>query len=104
MAKKKVNVTPLGDRVLIKPEDPNKERETESGIIIPDTASKEKPERGEVVAVGSGKTLESGAVKEPSVEVGDTVVFTKYSPDEVTVDDETYLVVKEDSLLAVIND
>lgn len=94
-----MNVRPLGDRILVKP---SKEDEaTKSGIILPDTA-KEKPEKGEVIAVGSGKLLENGTRVAVSVKVGEKVLFKKYSPDEIKVDGAELYVLREDDLLAVI--
>lgn len=98
----KVNITPLADRVVVKPA--SAEEKTASGIYIPDTASKEKPMQGEVVAVGPGRWDEDGEKQIPvAVKVGDTVLYSKYSPEEVEVDGETYLIISESSLLAVIN-
>lgn len=91
---------PLGDRVVVKPA--ATEEKTASGIYIPDTATQEKPEQGEVIAVGPGKLDETGKRVPLSVKVGDTVVFSKYSPDEIEIDGEKYLVVREENLLAVI--
>ncbi len=91
---------PLGDRVVVKPA--VMEEKTASGIYIPDTATQEKPEQGEVIAVGPGKLDEAGKRVSMSVKVGDTVVFSKYSPDEIEIDGEKYLVVREENLLAVI--
>jgi len=83
--------------------EPSKEEEkTKSGIVLPDTADKEKPEQGKVIAVGSGKTLENGQVLQPAVKVGDRVLFTKYGPNEVKVDGKEYLVAKEEDILAVL--
>lgn len=93
-------VVPLGDRVLVKPKEKEEEK-TDSGIIIPETASKESPQQGEVVAVGEGR-LEDGKRVPVSVEVGDTVVFSKFGYDEINYDDEEYYIIKEDSILAVI--
>jgi chaperonin GroES len=95
-----MKIEPLFDKVLIKPL--TKEEITASGIVLPDTADKEKPMQGEVVAVGPGKRLESGTVVPVSVKVGDTVLFTKYAPDEVEVDDEEYLVIEEDKILGIV--
>ena len=94
-------VMPLGDRILVKPATMGDEK-TASGIIIPDTAKKEKPERGEVIAVGEGKRNEKGDVLPMRVNVGDTVVFSKYGYDEITVDDEEFYILSESNLLAVI--
>jgi chaperonin GroES len=98
---KKGSIMPVGDRVLVKPESEADEK-TASGIIIPDTARKEKPERGEVVAVGEGKRNDKGDVFPMRVKVGDTVVFSKYGYDEVTIDDEEYYIVQESNILAII--
>jgi chaperonin GroES len=98
---KKMTVMPLGDRVLVRPEAEDAQK-TASGIYIPDTAHKEKPERGEVIAVGEGKRTENGQVIPLRVKVGDTVMFSKYGFDEVKIDDEEYYIVTESSILAVI--
>lgn len=95
-----MKIKPLRDRVVLQPV--SQEEETESGIVIPDTADKEKPEQAEVVAVGPGKMLDNGKRREVGVEKGDRVLFTKYGPTEVTVDDEEYLVAKEDDILAIL--
>jgi len=91
-----VNVTPLHDRVLIKRIE---EKESiKGGIIIPDTA-KEKPQEGEVIAVGAGK-IEKGERIPLDVKAGDRVLFGKYSGTEIKVDDEDYLILREDEILA----
>ncbi len=96
--KKKVNVQPLHDRVVVRPLE---ETETmRGGLYIPDTA-KEKPQQGEVVAVGPGR-FEKGERIPMELEVGQTVLYGKYSGTEVTVDDEPLLIVKESDVLAVI--
>lgn len=97
----KLNIHPLGDRVLVRPEDSADEK-SPSGIIIPDTARKEKPERGEVVAVGEGKRTDKGDIVPMRVKVGDTVMFSKYGYDEVKIDDEDYYIVTESNILAII--
>lgn len=94
-----MKVTPLGDRVLVKPVEA--EEKTKGGIVLPDTA-KEKPQQGEVVAVGQGKILENGEVKSLEVKVGDKVLYGKYAGTEVTIDGEEYLIVREDDILAKI--
>lgn len=99
--KKKISIQPLGDRILLKPEDEVDEK-SPGGIIIPDTASKEKPERGTVIAVGPGKIGDDGKVIHVSVKVGDMVMFSKYGYDEVKIDDEEYYIVAESNILAVI--
>ena len=75
---------------------------TKSGIVLPDTVDKEKPEKGEVIAIGPGKITEKGERAIMSVKVGDKVMFKKYSPDEVKVDGEEYLVISEADIIAVI--
>jgi chaperonin GroES len=94
-----MGIQPLGDRVLIKPMEA--EEKTKGGIVLPDTA-KEKPQRGEIVAVGKGKILENGEVKALDVKVGDKVLYGKYSGTEITYDEEEYLIVREDDILAII--
>jgi len=98
---KKLNIKPLLDRVLVKPFSDDKGT-TSSGIILPETVDKEKPEQGEVVAVGEGR-MDNGKLIKPSVKVGDKVVFSKYGYDEVKIDGEEYFILKEESILAVIN-
>ena len=93
------NLKPLYDRVVVKPVEA--EEKSAGGILIPDNA-KEKPTKGEVVAVGEGKALDNGSVRAPKVKVGDKVLFGKYSGTEVKLDGTEYLVVKEDDILAII--
>lgn len=95
------NIQPLGDRVIVRPI--SKEETTESGIIIPDTATKEKPEQGEVLAVGPGEMNDSGQRTPMEVQVGQTVMFTKYSPNEIEVEGEELLVIRQKDVLAIIN-
>jgi len=94
-------VKPLGDRILVKPVE--EEEEKIGGIIIPDTA-KEKPQEGEIVAVGPGKMLESGERQAMSVKVGDKILYGKYSSTEIKYGGEEYLIMREDDILAVIED
>ena len=94
-----MNVKPLADRVLIKA---ISETETKSGIVIPETVEKERPEKGEVIAVGPGKMLKTGERAAMSVKVGDQVMFKKYSPDEIKVDGKDLLILDESDILAVI--
>ena len=93
------NIKPLFDRVVIKRME--EEKLSAGGIVIPDTAT-EKPIKGEVVAVGTGKVLDNGQLRAPSVKVGDKVLFGKYSGTEVKLDGTEYLVVKEDDILAIL--
>ena len=99
--KTKINLQPLDDRVLVKPEE-IEDKKSPGGIIIPDTAQKEKPERGRVVAVGQGKRGDDNEIIPVSVKVGDTVMFSKYGYDEVKIDDEEYYIISESNILAVI--
>jgi chaperonin GroES len=94
-----MNIRPLHDRVILK----RMEEETTSsgGIVIPDSAA-EKPIRGEIIATGTGKRLESGEVIPLDVKVGDTVLFGKYSGTEVKVDDTELLVMREEDIMGVI--
>lgn len=93
-------IIPLGDRVLVHIIEA--ETKTKSGIIIPDTASKERPEQGVVVAVGAGRTTDKGKIITPKVKVGDTVIFSKYGPDEIKIDGEEYYILNESNILAII--
>ncbi len=95
-----MKLKPLSDHVIVKPI--TEDEVTKAGIVLPDTVDKERPEKGEVVAVGPGKLTDSGQRLPMSVKVGDIVMFKKYSPDEVKVDDEEYLVISEGDILAVI--
>ncbi|OHA85171.1 MAG: co-chaperone GroES [Candidatus Yonathbacteria bacterium RIFOXYC1_FULL_52_10] len=97
----KRKIIPLGDRVLVKPLSAD-DKKTASGIIIPDTVSQEKPEQGTVVAVGAGRVNDDGKAIPVSVKVGDTIIFSKYGPDEIKVDGEEYYILGESSILAVI--
>jgi len=94
-----VNIKPLADRVLVEPA--AAEERTASGIIIPDTA-KEKPQRGQVVAVGEGKVAENGNVVKPQLKVGDKVLYGKYSGTEITIEGKEYLIMRESDIFAVI--
>jgi chaperonin GroES len=99
--KSSFKVQPLGDRIVVKPEAAMDER-SPSGIIIPDSARKEKPERGVVVAVGEGRRNERGDLLAIRVKVGDTVMFSKYGYDEVKIEEEDYYIVSEPNILAII--
>ncbi|MEN9772357.1 MAG: co-chaperonin GroES [Pseudomonadota bacterium] len=94
-----MKLRPLHDRLVVKRLD--NERKTASGIVIPDNAA-EKPDQGEVLAVGNGKILEDGKVRALDVKVGDKVLFGKYSGQTVKVDGEELLVLREDDVMAVI--
>lgn len=96
---------PLADRVVVRPlTEAEAGTKSASGIIIPDTVSKEKPEQGIVVAIGEGRWDESGQKRLPmSVKEGDRVIFSKYGYDEVKFGEEEYFIVSENNILAVIN-
>ena len=93
------NIRPVGDRVVVKPA--AKEEVTKSGIVLPDTA-KEKPQEGTVIAVGSGRLLDSGDRAAIDVHEGDRVLFAKYGGTEFKLDGEEYLVLKESDILAIV--
>lgn len=95
-----MNLQPLHDQVIIKPM--SAEEKTKSGIILPETVSKERPEQGEIVAVGPGRLLDNGQLSTMGVQVGQRVIFKKYSTEEVKYDQQEYLVVAEQDILAII--
>ena len=95
-----MNLTPLHDRVIVKPS--AAEEKTAGGLIIPDTAQ-EKPQRGEIVAIGEGKLSEDGKKNPLTVKVGDTVLYGKYSGTEVQIDGADYLIMRESDIFAIIN-
>ena len=95
-----MNIRPLHDRVIIRRIE--EEKTSPGGIVIPDSAT-EKPVKGEVVAVGNGKILESGDTRPLDVKVGDIILFGKYSGTEVSVDGEELLVMREDDITAIIS-
>jgi chaperonin GroES len=94
-----VKLTPLGDRVVVKRVEA--EETTKGGIVLPDSA-KEKPQRGKVVAIGPGKTLDSGELVKPSVKKGDEVIFSSFAGTDFTVDGEEVLIMSQDDILAVV--
>ncbi|CUB07343.1 MAG: co-chaperone GroES [Tepidiphilus sp.] len=96
-----MKIRPLHDRVIVKRLE--SERKTASGIVIPDTAG-EKPDQGEVIAVGNGKILEDGKVRPMSVKPGDKILFGKYAGQTVKVDGEELLVLREEDILGVIEE
>ena len=95
-----MNIRPLHDRVIVRRME--EEKTSPGGIVIPDSAT-EKPIKGEVLAIGKGKILESGDVRPLDVKVGDMILFGKYSGSEVNVDGEELLVMREDDITAIIN-
>ncbi len=95
-----MNIKPLSDHILIEPV--KEEEKTKAGIFLPETANKEKSEEGKVIAVGPGRKTDDGKIVPVSVRVGDKVLFTKYGPSEIKVDDKEYLIATEGDILAVI--
>jgi chaperonin GroES len=95
-----MNFKPLSNHLFI--EALEEEKVTKSGIVIPDSAEKEKPMKGKVLAVGPGKLNEAGTLVPMSVKIGDTVLFKKYGPDEIEIEGKKYLVGDEDDILAIL--
>jgi chaperonin GroES len=95
-----MQLRPLGDHVIVKAI--GKEETSQAGIIIPDTVSKERSERGEVIAVGPGRMMENGQRSAMDVKTGDKVLFKKYAPDEVKVGEEEYLVIRAEDVMAIL--
>lgn len=91
---------PLSDHLVVKAL--TREQVTASGIVLPETMAKERPEQGEVIAVGPGKIMDNGSRQALEVKVGDIVVFKKYGPDEVKIDDAEFLILSENDILAII--
>lgn len=100
MASVSVALKPLGDRVVVRVIE--QEEKTRGGIVLPDTA-KEKPQEGEVLAVGPGRILDNGQRVAPEVKVGDRIIFAKYGGTEVEVGGEEYLILRESDILAVVS-
>jgi chaperonin GroES len=96
-----MKIKPLSNHIFIEPLE--EEKTTSSGIVIPETAEKEKPIKGKVLAVGPGKTSPEGKLMPMSVKVGDIVLFKKYGPDEIEIDGKKYLVGDEDEILAILS-
>lgn len=94
-----MNIKPMQDRLLVKPE--NEEQKTAGGIIVPDTATKEKPMRGEVIAIGPGKLSEEGVRLPMDVKVGDQVIYGKYSGTEFKLEDDDLLIIEQSDVLAI---
>lgn len=97
----KSTIQPLGNRVLVEVQD-DSAQVTDAGIIIPDTVDREKPQQGKVIAVGEGRVTDAGETIPMRVKEGDAILFSKYGPDEVTVDDTEYYIIGEESILAII--
>jgi len=95
-----MNIKPLSNHILLEPIEEDKT--TKSGIVIPDTADKDRSSQGKVLAVGPGKLNDKGERVPVSVKVGDTVLFKKYGPDEFELDSKKYLIAEEDDIIAII--
>ena len=95
-----MTIKPISDHILIEPI--KEEEKTKTGILLPDTAEKERPEQGKVIAVGPGKKDKKGNFIPLGIEVGNKVLFTKYGPAEIKVDDKEYLIAKEEDILAIL--
>lgn len=96
-----MKIKPLSNNILIEPI--KEEEKTKAGILLPQTSEKERPEQGRVIATGPGKKNSAGKIIPMDVKPGDKVLFTKYSPNEIKVDDKEYLIAKEDDILAIIS-
>ena len=97
--KTKISLQPLGDKVVVERDE--SQSKTAGGIVLPDS-SKEKPARGTIVAIGTGKLLDDGTRGAMQVKKGDRVLFTSYAPETITIDDEEFLLMSESDILAVI--
>ena len=95
-----MNFKPLSNHVFLEPLE--EEKTTKSGIVLPDSAEKEKPVKGKVLAIGPGERNERGELQPMSVKIGDTVLFKKYGPDEIEIDGKKYLVGDEEDILAIL--
>ena len=95
-----MKIKPLSDHILIEPI--KEEERTKTGILLPETAEKEKPEQGRVIAVGPGRKTSAGKVIPLEVKPGQKVLFTKYGPNEIKVGDKEYLIAREEDILAIL--
>lgn len=95
-----IKIKPIADHILIEPI--KGEEKTKTGILLPDTAEKERPEQGKVIAVGPGKKDKTGKFIPLEVKEGDKVLFTQYGPNEIKVEDKEYLIAKEEDILAIL--
>lgn len=97
-----MKIIPISDHILIEPL--KEEEKTKTGILLPESVEKERPEQGKVIALGPGKRNEKGDLIPMEVKVGQKVLFTKYGPTEIKVNDKKYLICKEEDILAIIED
>lgn len=95
-----MKLTPISDHIVVKPV--AAEEKSASGIIIPDTVSKERPERGEVISVGPGRELENGSRSHMDIQSGQVVLFKKYAPDEVKINGEEFLIIRMEDVMAIV--
>lgn len=95
-----MKIIPLSNHILIEPI--KDEEKTKTGILLPETAEKERPEQGKVIAVGPGRKTSGGKIIPMDVKPGDKVLFTKYGPNEVKIGDKEYLIAKEEDILAIL--
>jgi chaperonin GroES len=95
-----MTLKPLGDHIVVKPI--SSEEITKAGLVLPETFDKDRPERGEVIAVGSGRVLDNGTRAPMEVAVGQKVVFKKYAPEEIKIDGQTFLVINASEVIAII--
>ena len=95
-----MKIKPLSDHILIEPI--KQEEKTKTGILLPDTVEKERPEQGEVIAVGPGRKTSAGKIIPLDVKVGNKVLFTKYGPNEIKIGNKEYLIAREEDILAII--
>ncbi len=96
-----MKLNPISDNIIVLPK--KQESKTKGGILLPESAEKEKPQIGKVVAVGPGKLLASGERSKIQVKKGDQILFSKYSPQEIKLDGEEYFILREDEIIAIIN-
>lgn len=95
-----MKIKPLSDHILIEPM--KKEEKTKTGILLPETAERERPEQGKVIAVGPGRRTDEGKIIPMEVKPGQKILFTKYGPNEIKIDDKEYLIAREEDILAII--
>lgn len=95
-----MKLTPISDHIVVKPV--SAEEKSASGIIIPDTVSKERPERGEVISIGPGRQLDNGSLSKMDVKPGQVVLFKKYAPDEVKMGGEEFLIIRMEDVMAIV--